>query len=102
MREPTRQVPENALGLLGGRTVPSLTQHLLDPGVQRRVEPLDDIASLAHLAALNQREATKGVAHGPARHTDQHLVERPTDRGQRRPKQACEKWTLTFSVTVHS
>src|ERR1019366_7144320 len=38
--EPTRQAPENPLGLLGGRTVPGLTQHLLDPGVQRRVEPL--------------------------------------------------------------
>ena len=32
--EPTRQVPENTLGLLSGRTVPSLTQHLLDPGVE--------------------------------------------------------------------
>jgi hypothetical protein len=28
MIEPTRQVPENPLSLLGGRTVPSLTQYL--------------------------------------------------------------------------
>jgi hypothetical protein len=57
--EPPRQVLENALGLLGDRAVPGLTQHLLDPSVQRRIEPLDDIASLMHLAALDQREATE-------------------------------------------
>jgi hypothetical protein len=51
--EPTRQVPENPFGLLGGRTIPSLTQHLLDPGVQRRVEPLDDIA--ARRSAIRER-----------------------------------------------
>ena len=66
MIKPTRQGPENALGLLGGRAVPSLTQYLLDSGMQRRVKPLDDIASLVHLAALDQRKATEGVAHGPA------------------------------------
>ena len=64
MIEPTRQVPQNSLGLLGGRTVPSLTQYLLDPGVQRWVKPLDDIAPLVHLAALDQREAPEGVAYG--------------------------------------
>ena len=66
MIKPARQVLENTLGLLGSRAVPGLTQHLLDPSVQRWVEPLDDIASLVHLAALDQREATKAVAHGPA------------------------------------
>ena len=66
MVEPTRQVPENPLSLLSGRTVPSLTQYLLDAGMQRRVEPLDDIASLVHLAALDQSEVPKGVAYGPA------------------------------------
>src|SRR5271165_4187321 len=66
MIEPTRQVPENPLSLLGGRTVPSLTQYLLDSGMQRPVEPLDDIASLVHLAALDQSEVPKGVAYGPA------------------------------------
>ncbi len=63
MIEPTRQVLENPLGLLGGRVIPGLTQYLLDPGVQRRVEPLDDIAPLVHLAALDEREA---IAHRPA------------------------------------
>src|SRR5262245_43624228 len=66
MIEPTRQVAQNALGLFGGRAVPGLTQHLLDAGVQRRVKPLDDIASLVHLAALDQRKVTEGVTHGPA------------------------------------
>ena len=73
MIEPTRQVPENPLGLLGGRTIPCLTKDLLDPGVQRRVEPLDDIASLVHLAALDQREAPEGARdakHVPGRKTD--------------------------------
>ncbi len=27
MIEPTRQIPQNSLGLLGGRTIPSLTQY---------------------------------------------------------------------------
>jgi hypothetical protein len=34
--------------------------------VQRRVEPLDNIASLVHLAGLDQRAAAEGVAHRPA------------------------------------
>lgn len=34
MIELTRQVPENPLILRGGRTVPSLTQYLLDSGTQ--------------------------------------------------------------------
>jgi hypothetical protein len=55
--ERSRQVLENPLGLLGGRTVPRLTQHFLDPGVQGRIEPVDDVAPLVHLAALDQRKA---------------------------------------------
>jgi hypothetical protein len=44
----------SAVGLSEG-----LTQHLLDAGVQRRVEPLDDVASLVHLAdpSLEKRQA---------------------------------------------
>src|SRR5271168_3871240 len=61
--EPARQVLENPLGLLGGRAVPGLTQHLLDPGMQRRVEPLNDVSPLVHLAALDECEAAEGVAH---------------------------------------
>ena len=37
MIEPTRQVPENPLGLLGGRAVPGLTQSLLARAWQRRL-----------------------------------------------------------------
>jgi hypothetical protein len=32
-------------------------------GVQRRIKPLDDVATLVHLAALDQRKVTEGVAH---------------------------------------
>ena len=52
MIEPTRQVPENPLSLLGGRTVPSLTQYLLDSGMQRRVEPLEEDVPLERLIAM--------------------------------------------------
>src|SRR5271157_4362187 len=66
MIEATRQIPQNSLGLLGGRTVPRLTQYLFDAGVQRWIESLDDIASLVHLAALDQREVPEGIAYGSA------------------------------------
>src|ERR1044072_6657481 len=46
MIEPSRQVPENPLSLLGRRTVPSLTQYLLDSGMQRPVERLDGMRPL--------------------------------------------------------
>ena len=61
MIEPTRQVLENALGLLSSRTVPGLTQHRLDPGVQRRkVKRWRDARMALRWTATAMLEGKKG------------------------------------------
>ena len=59
--QPSCEIADQLLGLVGVVQLPGLAQHAADRGMQRLRQPLHDVASLVNLAALDQRFAPEAA-----------------------------------------